>query len=160
MNVVKSGKRQPFGFQAMKIAGEGASRFCGCSAACNRWMWVCALLLFALWPLPGYADENGLAAEPPRVRALLNEAMALERYTNNPDKIRRAATLYCKASKLGSTEAQYRLGLLYFYGRGVPKNIDFASSLFSQAAQQGHAKALNMLETARLRSLKLPPCLV
>lgn len=160
MNVVKSCKEQSFGIRAMKIAGEDASQFCWHSAACNRWVWVCTLLLFALWPLPGYADENGLTAEPPQVRALLGEAMALERYINNPDKMRRAATLYCKASRLGSTEAQYRLGLLYFYGRGVPKNIDFASSLFSQAAQQGHAKALNMLETIRLRSLKLPPCLV
>lgn len=123
-------------------------------------MWVCAALLVVCWPLSGHAIEDGLAAEPPQVRALLNEAMTLERSTNDTDKIRRAATLYCKASRLGSIEAQYRLGLLYLYGRGVPKNIDFASALFSQAAQQGHAKALNMLEAVRLRSLKLPPCLV
>lgn len=126
----------------------------------NRRMWKCALLIFCLWPLPGYAVEDGLATEAPRVQALLSEAMALERHTNNPDKIRRAATLYCKASRLGSIEAQYRLGLLYYYGRGVSKNVDFATTLFSQAAQQGHAKALSMLETSRLRSLKFPPCLV
>ena len=121
---------------------------------------MCTALLLIACPLTSYAKEADLAAEPPQVLALLNEAMTLERSINNPGKIRRAATLYCKASRLGSTEAQYRLGLLYLYGRGMPKNPDFASALFSQAAQLGHAQALNMLEAVRLRSLKLPPCLV
>lgn len=160
MNVVKSGKAQSFGFQAMKIAWKDAVQGFWHIAVCNKWMWICAVLLFALFPLISHAQDTVWATEPPQVRALLNEAMALERSASNFAKIRRAATLYCKASRLGSIEAQYRLGLLYLYGRGVPKNIDFASSLFSQAAQQGHAKALNMLEAVRLRSLKLPPCLV
>lgn len=160
MDVVKSGEAQAFGFQAMKIAGKRVSQGFWHPVACNKWMWIYAALLFVLSPLISHAQDTVLATEPPQVRALLNEAMALELSTSNPGKIRRAATLYCKASRLGSIEAQYRLGLLYLYGRGVPKNIDFASSLFSQAAQQGHAKALNMLEAVRFRSLKLPPCLV
>lgn len=127
--------------------------------ACKKWVWACAVLLFAMWALPGNAKNIDLAAEPPQVRALLNEAMELE-LSGNPAKIRRAATLYCKASRHGSIEAQYRLGMLYLSGRGVPKNRDFASALFSQAAQQGHARALDMLEGVRLRTLKLPPCLV
>jgi hypothetical protein len=160
VNVVKSGKAQSFDFHAMEIAGKRASRVFWCPVVCNKWMWICAVLFLALSPLISHAQDTVLATEPPQVRALLNEAMALERSASNFAEIRRAATLYCKASRLGSIEAQYRLGLLYLYGRGVPKNIDFASSLFSQAAQQGHAKALNMLEAVRLRSLKLPPCLV
>lgn len=160
MNVVKSEKAQSFGFHAMEIAWERASRVFWYPVVCNKWMWICAVLFFVLSPLISHAQDIVLATEPPQVRALLSEAMALERSASNFAEIRRAATLYCKASRLGSIEAQYRLGLLYLYGRGVPKNIDFASSLFSQAAQQGHAKALNMLEAVRLRSLKLPPCLV
>lgn len=160
VSVAKSVKVQLFGLHAMDVAVGGDAWISGCSATCNKWIWVFAALFFALWPLPGNAEENGLAAEPPQVRALLNEAMALERSASDFAKIRRAATLYCKASRLGSIEAQYRLGLLYLYGKGVSRNIDFASALFSQAAQQGHAKALNMLEAVRLRSLKLPPCLV
>jgi len=160
VNVVKSGEAQAFDFQAKKVAGKGVAQVCWHTVVCNKWMWICAVLSLALFPLISHAQDTGLATEPPQVRALLNEAMVLELSTSNPGKIRRAAMLYCKASKLGSIEAQYRLGLLYLYGRGVPRNIDFASSLFSQAAQQGHAKALNMLEAVRLRSLKLPPCLV
>jgi hypothetical protein len=160
VNVVKLEEVQSFGFHAMEIAGERVPRVFCYLVEWNKWMWICAVLSIVLLPLISHAQDTVWAAEPPQVRALLNEAMALERSASNVAQIRRAATLYCKASRLGSIEAQYRLGLLYLYGRGVPRNIDFASSLFSQAAQQGHAKALNMLEAVRLRSLKLPPCLV
>jgi TPR repeat protein len=165
VNVAKPENAQPFclckmagavGFPVFlwRPAVSGTSSF-------NKWVLsACAALLFALFPLTNHAQDIGLATEAPQVRALLNEAMMLERSINNPAKIRRAASLYCKASRLGSTEAQYRLGLLYLSGKGVPKNRDFASVLFSQAAQQGHARALDMLEAIRLRTLKLPPCLV
>lgn len=165
MNVVKPKNLQSFGLQAMIGALCNASPFFLRSVAyrvfvSRKWIWVCASILFAVWPLPGHAKETDLAAEPRQVRALLNEAMTLERSMGDPGKIRRAASLYCKASRFGSIEAQYRLGLLYLSGRGVSKNLDFASALFSQAAQQGHAQALNMLEIVRLRSLKLPPCVI
>lgn len=155
---------QPFGFRLMTVADSFLSFFCcaaTCSAGlCNKWILACAIVMFALFPFAAHADETGLDVEAPQVRALLSEAMILERTINNPSKIRRAASLYCKASRLGSIEAQYRLGLFYLSGKGVQENRDFASVLFSQAAQQGHAQALDMLEGMRLRTLKLPPCLV
>lgn len=61
---------------------------------------------------------------------------------------------------MGSIEAQYRLGMLYAFGRGVPESRDMAASLFSVAAAQGHAEAQNMLETIRLSSTLLPPCVL
>ncbi len=128
------------------------------TSACTKLIWACATLLFALCPLAGHAEEADLDAEPPQVRALLDEATTLELSPGNPDKIQRAAMLYCKASKLGSIEAQYRLGMLYFSGRGVQKSLSFASALFSQAAQRGHYQAADMLETVKLRTFKLPPC--
>ena len=69
-----------------------------------------------------------------------------------------AARHYCRASKLGSSEAQYRLGMLYAYGKGVPADREFASSLFSIASNQGHDEAGNMLETIQFSGQKLPPC--
>ncbi|MDD2914073.1 MAG: hypothetical protein PHP70_02010 [Gallionella sp.] len=117
---------------------------------------VCAELLFVLCSLPCQAYEEDLAADPPQVRALLNQAAALKL----SGEIRRAATLYCKASRLGSLEAQYRLGMLYLSGKGMLKNLAFAYSLFSQAAQQGHARAQDMLETISIRTSVLPPCMV
>ena len=131
------------------------------ASAYKQLIWVCAALVLALCPLPSRAEDADLAAEAPLVRTLLNEAATLESSMDNADKIRRAAALYCKASRFGSIEAQYRLGMLYFEGRGVAKNLDFASVLFSQAAQQGHYQALIMLdETVKLRTLKRPSCLV
>ena len=155
MNVVKPKNMRLFNFHAMTVAAG--------SNVCRKWIWLCVALLIALCPLPGQAKDKDadLAAEPPLVRALLNEAATLESSADNPDKIQRAATLYCKASRYGSLEAQYRLGMLYFEGKGVPKDIDYASVLFSQAAQQGHYRAQIMLDEAvKLRTLKLPPCLI
>ena len=70
-----------------------------------------------------------------------------------------AASLYCKASRQGSIEAQYRLAMLYAYGKGVPKNRAYAATLFSIASQQGHNEAFNMLEIINFTSETLPPCL-
>lgn len=41
----------------------------------------------------------------------------------------------------GNAEAQFRLGMLYFDGRGVDQNSKKAQSYFRQAAEQGHADA-------------------
>ncbi|MBE9609289.1 transglycosylase SLT domain-containing protein [Chitinilyticum litopenaei] len=71
-----------------------------------------------------------------------------------------AARGYCRAARNGTIEAQYRLGMLYAFGNGVPQNRDYAASLFAVAAQQGHAEAGAMLETIRLNSEQLPPCML
>ena len=126
----------------------------------SLYRYACTALLFALWVSPCHAQDVDLAAEPPVVLALLNEAMSLERSTDDPDKMQRAVMLYCKASRYGSLEAQYRFGLLYLSGKGIQKNPDFAATLFSQASQQGYYKAMDMLETVKLRILELPSCLL
>jgi soluble lytic murein transglycosylase-like protein len=71
-----------------------------------------------------------------------------------------AAALYCAAARKGSTEAQYRLGMLYAFGEGVPENRKMAATLFSSAAEQGHVRAQVMLETIRLGASVLPPCIL
>jgi TPR repeat protein len=112
--------------------------------------------------LLSYADKDCaefLVNEPPRVQALLKKAMEIESSAGNSDNKRRAATLYCEASRSGSIEAQYRLGLLYVAGNGVPRNREFAAALFSIAAQHGHALAFDMLETVQFRSIELPACM-
>ena len=124
--------------------------------------WACAILVFALWPALCHAEEDdlsNLAAEPPQVRALLKKAVTLELAVHNSYEMWNAAALYCEASRLGSTEAQYRLGMLYAFGRGVPENRAYAAALFSQAAHQGHAQARDMLETVQLRTSELPGCM-
>lgn len=167
MGVAEIERGQLFSLPAKVIAGRDAPSIFSCSVAlntrvCKKWIWLCTALLLVLWSPPGHAQDVDLAVdvEAPQVLTLLKEAMALERATDDPHQIRRAMTLYCKAARFGSSEAQFRFGMFYLSGRGVPKNLDFASSLFSQAAQQGHSQAMNMLETVKFRHLELPACML
>lgn len=97
--------------------------------------------------------------EPPKIQAMLIAAKNYEKYFGNPDAEWQAAVKYCEASRLGSIEAQYRLGMLYRFGKGVPASQAFAGALFSLASSQGHTEALRMLDTTNLASSELPPCL-
>lgn len=103
-------------------------------------------------------STSGKIDEPPRIQALLSAAKKHETALNNPEAAWQAAVNYCEASRLGSIEAQYRLGMLYRFGKGVTTNQTFAAALFSLASSQGHAEALNMLDTTSLTSSELPPC--
>jgi soluble lytic murein transglycosylase-like protein len=100
------------------------------------------------------------ANEPPVVRALLERAVSSERSTQEWEGEWQAAGLYCEASRLGSAEGQYRLGMLYAFGKGVPKDRALAASLFSVAAAQGHFEAQKMLETIDFTTTQLPQCVV
>lgn len=106
------------------------------------------------------AADPTLADEPPRIAALFASAESNETDLANPDGPWEAAVAYCEASRLGSPEAQYRLGMLYAFGKGVATDRALAAALFSLAAHQGHREAQNMLETINLVSSELPPCVV
>lgn len=94
----------------------------------------------------------------PVITALLSNA-TMQENKNTPNSYWQAAKFYCEASRLGATEAQYRLGVLYAFGKGVPKNRDYAATLFSIASRQGHHEATDMLETIHYSSDALPPCI-
>lgn len=106
------------------------------------------------------SEVETFSNEPSRVRPMLERAVNFER---SPDELEgewQAAVLYCEASRLGSAEGQYRLGMLYAFGKGVPENRALAASLFSLAATQGHAEAQKMLETIDMTTTQLPPCVL
>lgn len=100
------------------------------------------------------------ANEPEQVRGLLERAVTFERDRKDWQGEWKAAGLYCEASRLGSAEAQYRLGMLYAFGKGVPKDRALGASLFSLAASQGHFEAQKMLDTINFTTTQLPPCVV
>jgi len=107
------------------------------------------------------ADEAvTFANEPPAVQVLLEQAVSHERGDDEREGDWQAACLYCEAARLGSAEAQYRLGMLYAFGKGVPKSRALGASLFSLAAAQGHHEAQKMLETIEFSTTELPPCLL
>jgi soluble lytic murein transglycosylase-like protein len=126
---------------------------------------LCAVLLClgALCSASGQTLEGAgsdAIQTPPAVLALLTQAQALEQSNDFQEGAWQAAARYCEAARMGSTEAQYRLGMLFALGRGVPESQALAASLFSLAALQGHAQAHTMLETIRLTSQELPPCVM
>jgi soluble lytic murein transglycosylase-like protein len=123
------------------------------------------LVAVVLWLTFGVAYAAPMPAdyseESPKVRELLAQGDALAGDLDDPDKGWKAASLYCTASRIGSAEAQYRLGMQYAFGKGVPENREQAAALFHIAAHQGHFQAQNMLETINLQQAdKLPACVL
>ena len=99
--------------------------------------------------------------ESPRARELLQKGDLLASDLDDPEKGWDAAMLYCEAARIGSAEAQFRLGMQYAFGKGVPENREQAAALFQIAAHQGHAEAQNMLETINLmQAERLPACVL
>lgn len=121
------------------------------------------MLALQVWPVSAAFSSEEIATfenEPPQIRALLERAVTYERSRNAREGDWQAANLYCEASRLGSPEAEYRLGMLYAFGKGVPKNRALAASLFSLASSQGHYEAQKMLETINYSTTDLPPCVI
>lgn len=115
----------------------------------------------AAQPIVLTEDETAaFANEPPQIRELLEKAVESERSQQNWQGEWKAAGLYCEASRMGSAEAQFRLGMLYAFGRGVPKDRGLGASLFSVAASQGHFEAQKMLETINYTTTQLPRCVM
>jgi soluble lytic murein transglycosylase-like protein len=98
--------------------------------------------------------------EPPIVKDLLERAGALVADEGNADSAWKAANLYCEASRYGSAEGVYRLGMLYALGRGVPANRDYAANLFGIASVHGHYEAQKMLETIEITTDSTPLCVL
>jgi soluble lytic murein transglycosylase-like protein len=98
--------------------------------------------------------------EPPIVKDLLERASVLLADENNADSAWKAANLYCEASRYGSAEGVYRLGMLYAFGRGVPANRDYAANLFGIASTHGHYEAQKMLETIEIKTSDTPICVL
>lgn len=121
---------------------------------------ACAGLLCVLLAPPLARAEDDATRLPPALQAMMTQAQELEQSPDGYEAPWQAATHYCNAARLGVTEAQYRLGMLYAFGRGVPENAQWAASLFSLASSQGHAQAHTMLDTIRISSTALPPCVL
>lgn len=100
------------------------------------------------------ADAPTWTDEPPVLARLIEDGYRAESLHLQ----QMAAMRYCAAARLGSIEAQYRLGRLYLVGHGNMRNSTFATALLAMAARGGHAKALRLLGSVRASTL-LPACL-
>lgn len=104
------------------------------------------------------AIQVELEGDPPATRRLLDQASKMAKNATGALGFWHAAVRFCEAARLGSIEAQYQLGMLYAFGQGVPQKPELAAALFSQAAQQGHFEAQQMLESVPFTSSELPDC--
>jgi hypothetical protein len=115
--------------------------------------------VFAGSVMPGPIDEESLSIESPVVQKILRRGYFLEHSNTNDSDMENAARLYCLAARLGSLEAQYRLGLMIHDGRGISNSSESATTLFSIAAGNGHERSSTTLETIGIQKESLPACL-
>lgn len=129
-----------------------------------KWFHMSICFLFAILCLPALAlsktQTDTFDNEPPVVKKLLIKASQLDSNQYNLASSWKAANLYCEASRYGSAEAMYRLGMQYAFGNGVKKSRNYAANLFGLAAMHGHFEAQKMLETIEIRTLDTPPCVL
>ncbi len=125
-----------------------------------RMIYVLLMMLSAPVYALNSAQNETFDHEPVVIRELLLEASVLDSNAYDIESTWKAANLYCEASRYGSTEAMYRLGMLYAFGNGVEKSQNYAANLFGLAAIKGHFEAQKMLETIQIEALDTPPCVL
>jgi TPR repeat protein len=91
--------------------------------------------------------------------SLREQAIAYEHGEGVPRDAARAAALYCTSARLGDMLAQYNLGRMYAYGRGVARDDAAAAFFFHAAAEQGLEAATNMLELVGGTTGEVPTCM-
>lgn len=57
----------------------------------------------------------------------------------------------------GNPEAQYSMGYLYYYGLGVPRNINYGRQLIQAAAEQKNDRAIEALKLLDRQTAALGP---
>ncbi len=98
--------------------------------------------------------QDGAAAH-----GLFQQALALENGEGVARDPQLAASLYCKAARLGDAEAQYNLGWMHANGRGIPRNDALAAFFFKAAAGQGMDAAQRMLKVVGEPVVDTPECM-
>lgn len=117
---------------------------------------LCILLMASALCDPVIAE---ITSPQERAIALRTEAKAFEHGNGSPRNTEKAIELYCEASRLGDTEAQYNLGWMYAMGRGIPRDDATAAYFFTMASKQGDALAERMLRQVGTPVAKTPACL-
>jgi len=90
------------------------------------------MLLVATLVGCGVAERNAVLVHQ------AEESYAIQNYHDSFKKL-------VKPARAGDPEAQYAIGYLYFFGKGVMENRRRAVYWFTLAAQQGHPQAQEAL---------------
>jgi|GEM_PF-692466 len=139
-----------------------------CRAVARAAVVAAALLLVAHrassadvdWRLPTTADSEDAPRRAPPPKGLTAEAVRLEYGEGVGRNYALAMDLYCRSARGGDADAAYRLGLMYAYGRGVPRDDRLATGLLRYAAERNHDYAKRMLEHVNDDDAVLPTCMI
>ncbi|MEO7345348.1 MAG: transglycosylase SLT domain-containing protein [Methylotenera sp.] len=93
---------------------------------------------------------------------LVEMAFKFKNSAGSPRDYAEVAAKYCSAAKAGDADALYALGWMYANGRGVPVDQSIAAQLYTKAAEQKHARAMESLAELSNTAPKsaLPTCLL
>ena len=89
-----------------------------------------------------FANNTSLTFDTPWLYPSAEQGNDGQRQSQNAERCRQAA-------ERGSADDQFRLGVLYCKGRGVPVDFDEAAKWLRKAAEQGHQPARDALLTIR-----------
>lgn len=88
------------------------------------------------------ATGNAEKLSDAEVAEMTKQGIALADGVNGAQDLGKAYELLSLASDKGNSDAQYRLGMMYFRGEGVEQNQDKANELISEAANKGNSDAI------------------
>jgi soluble lytic murein transglycosylase-like protein len=103
--------------------------------------------------------EGVCAGDTNADNALVRLAEQAEHGEGRAPDLQQASQLYCAAARDGNAAAAYRLGWMYFNGRGVERDDALAAGLFELAQKNGHAFAEVSLQHLRRVVPALPECM-
>lgn len=109
-------------------------------------------------PGPGLSENLDLSLTDRQITLLLEEGARLEHGEGLTKDPKGAQVAYCRAIRLGSSDAMIRLGWMYANGRGVPRDDGVAATLFRNAANAGNPMAQRLANMVRSTEEKVSPC--
>ncbi|XP_042557224.1 LRP2-binding protein [Dipodomys spectabilis] len=88
-----------------------------------------------------FAADNG----NPKASVKAQSTLGLYYSTKEPKDLQKAFYWHSEACGNGNLESQGALGLMYFYGQGIPQNTEVALNCLREAAERGNVYAQGIL---------------
>ncbi len=123
------------------------------------WIWGCICVVILGHSFQGRAAEDPFRGvwQSQDVHQLTAWGQRYESGVGVGRDLQKALRLYCKAARLGHGEAQYRLGQLYLFGRGVKKDLAQAAAWLFRAYKAKHRKAATLLKVLKVQKVPTQP---
>lgn len=105
------------------------------------WLWMLLILTLGACSNQRYAQKDNLSKLDDNI------LLALAESSFKKGDYKTAAEYLSRASDRENPRAQYALGYLYYYGKGVPQNKTLGNDLIRKAAIAGNPNAIKALNS-------------